>query len=452
MKSKKYSTEHAPRAHASQIGAEGNTNRSQAIFIAYFLLLSGTVLSAGCDSGGGTGNIDPSDTLKVELDTVPEVLVEGSSIELTVREDGAYKFGVWRYSRGGGNEWLVSFLGAAGLVVATNDVQPRASTGYLWNTDLDLGRFALTDIPGEESGIFLLDRSLDKYEITNWPENLNAPVNADGSHRLYGDNMAWLSIEGTMAGSGTIDEELKDVRVGSSVFIVEDSEYRNVIFFRYDIMNIGDDVIPEVFVGYFSDTDLNNRLTYGLKCSEGGVGPANNQSAYDMSRDLVYTYFKPVAADGDLDPVCYGISTGFAFLDLSTDNASTGTFSSRIVTKSPFAPYFPSFSDALIDTPARVIFAMQGLDPDGNAMMDPTTNQPTRFAFTGDPLTETGWIDERNDLRQFISKPVFSLAAGETKSLMLVWVVEQGADYTEAIARVKAKFDEVRQKTALWDY
>jgi len=408
------------------------------------------VVLQGCDGNGAQPDPDPTDSLRVDLEAFSEARVAGDHLELIVSESGSIARGFWSYHRGdGGDNWVLRFLNGAGVVIVTERDDIRASTSFSWGRDIGINKFVLSSQSGTEAGIFVLDESLDDYEITNWPIELGAPVNSDGSHKRYGDHMAWLSIEAASPTTAPGLEALNGLRVGVSVFVSEEPGFQNVVFMRYDVQNISGTAIPSVQVGYFSDTDLNHRDTPGIRCT---VNSGLNQSGYDLSRDFVYAYLKPNSSDGDLDPECYAISAGFGFLDLTSGNASQGTEASRIVTKSPFATYYPNFSDALIDDPQKLSLALRGLDADGNPMIDPSTAMPTAFAFSGDPIEGSGWLDERNDLRHLISKPEFSLGPDETKSVVVAWVLAEGESYVEAIENVRSTFASVKQARSIWDY
>jgi hypothetical protein len=119
-------------------------------------------------------------------------------------------------------------------------------------------------------------------------------------------------------------------------------------------------------------------------------------------------------------------------------------FSNRILTRWASVPYFASFSLPLIDSPEKVLLALEGLDANGNPMINPVTGMPTRFAFTGDPVTGTGWIDEPNDLRQLLSFAPVDLEPGASVHYRLAWIFASGSDLPSAIDELFRKTDLIK--------
>jgi hypothetical protein len=86
-------------------------------------------------------------------------------------------------------------------------------------------------------------------------------------------------------------------------------------------------------------------------------------------------------------------------------------------------------------------------------MINPVNNQESKFAFTGDPVTQTGWLDSSPlDVRSLLSSASFTLASGEKKRVSIVWVVEKGQDLSSALENLKSKVDDVRNNDHLWRF
>ncbi len=411
-----------------------------------------SVLGCGADSVTGppdpvTGPPDPVDSLKIELSTISSAVISNNAFSARLNKISTLRGATWKFTSQSGKELSLFLVNVSGLMIGTRHDGLQASTGVSINNTLD--RFKVIESETDSGGLYLIDRTLNDHEITNWPVELGAPTNSDGSHRLYGDKMAWAPFVAESPGSSG-KGGVEDLRIGMSVYVFEDSRYRDAIFVRYDIKNVGTESIPEVLIGFYSDVDL---VALDDSQEDCGLDYYNiNQSGYDLDRGLLYAYNRPEIVDGELSADCYGFTTGMAFLDLSAGNISNGIHSNRLVTESPSGSFYPQFSTALIQDPTTVIRALQGLDASGSPMTNPITNQTTLFSFPGDPVARTGWLDERRDIYQLLSKPAFALGAGETKSVALVWLMASGSDFGSAISELKSRYDAVIAAPELWDF
>ncbi|NIV11610.1 MAG: hypothetical protein GWN62_10105, partial [Aliifodinibius sp.] len=92
-------------------------------------------------------------------------------------------------------------------------------------------------------------------------------------------------------------------------------------------------------------------------------------------------------------------------------------------------------------------YALKGLSNFGDPMINPVTGNETKFAFTGDPITQTGWLDSiAIDVRSLLSSAPFTLAPGEKKIVSIVWIVESGQNLADALVNLKSKVDDIRNK------
>ena len=81
---------------------------------------------------------------------------------------------------------------------------------------------------------------------------------------------------------------------------------------------------------------------------------------------------------------------------------------------------------------------MKGLNPDGSPVIDPTTNQVTPFTNPGDPVAGTGWLDTNPaDRRLMLSTGPFSMAPGDTQTVVTAVIVGQGRDRLSSVKALK---------------
>lgn len=88
---------------------------------------------------------------------------------------------------------------------------------------------------------------------------------------------------------------------------------------------------------------------------------------------------------------------------------------------------------------------MQGLNPNGSAIIDPTTGQPTTFMHSGDPVQGTGWLDSNpSDRRMMLSSGAFSMAPGDTQDVEFAILVGQGTDRLSSVASLLASATSIK--------
>ncbi len=242
----------------------------------------------------------------------------------------------------------------------------------------------------------------------------------------------------------------------------------NLIFVRYRFKYVGlgapgeADVMEDVYFGVWADPDLGDY-------SDDVVGsdvPRNAGYTYNNTPDDVYGNTPPCfMIDFFSGPVAF--IPGETFIDMNGDGIYDDgdtpldtAFSNRGqiigIEEFPGAKNLPTSSfvlyingvDALRD-PSNKEEARNyilGLDRIGNAPdpctfpfgevrggVDCTTVDP-KFWFSGDPVTDVGWIATVNeDVRQMTNTGPFELIKGEENEIVVAYVVGQGVSPLDAI-------------------
>jgi len=294
------------------------------------------------------------------------------------------------------------------------------------------GNFPESNFTGEwnnkRNGIFYIEGN-KSYDTSQWPVELGAPVNNDGTPKVYGDAMCWSALTSDTAYSSIpiYSSPVKNVIVSQALYAYKRDDLNSVFFVRYEIKNNSSKDWNNVYVGFYSDTDL------------GLIG--NNRTGYDSTRGLTYTY------EDSLNNSEYSRVTGFAFLETPSN---IGTTSHRIMRKNDYIN--PDFGEYDFTSAQQILYALQGLSNSGKLMINPTTGQITSYAFTGDPVTKTGWLDTKVDVRSMISSGPFSIPAHETKKLSVVWIVNDGPNLQTALSTLKTKLEKIRIEPNLWQF
>ncbi|MDP3581067.1 MAG: hypothetical protein Q8S39_03970 [Ignavibacteria bacterium] len=312
------------------------------------------------------------------------------------------------------------YIFTSGLWLATvRDGAPASN--IIW-----CGSYPLTNyksmLNGSVSGLYKITKN--NLPADDYLKSLGIPTNSDGTIKLFGDETIFsVQTENTSLLSLPIfSTPLKNVSVSQLVWSYKRSDIKDVIFIRYGIKNNTNTTLT-FNSGYYSDTDL---------------WYSSNSVAYDSARGFSYTYDSATAV-------------GFAFLKApAMESGQPKILSHRIVRKNNYIN--PNFGEIGFTNSQQVIWALNGLDNFGNPMVNPITNKITKYAFTGNPVDSTGWLDTRVDVRNLLSIESFSVAPSETKYFTLAILKSKSDSKKNAILQILKQLDLIREQTNLWDY
>ncbi len=314
-----------------------------------------------------------------------------------------------------------------------------------------LNQFEFAQPVSEGGGLYKLSANEALQDIENWPAQDGAPAHPDGSPKMYGDEMIW----GLFRPSNEPNERVHNfsgLNVGMTSFVFHDGLLEKTLFFRYDLTNASENPVTDLHLGFGGDIDLkwNSRTSREGTCERPEVNHNQNQNGYNARKHYAFTYTKPHESDPDLAPECYGIIVGYSILDMeSTGGLSQSKLTHRILVRFRGPQQFKAVE---IKTPTQVLFALQGLSALGEPMVNPVTGEVTPFAHTGDPVSETGWLDTRRDVRNLVSIAPFDLLPGETKSMTVVVFLAQAPSFAEAVPELENAFDSIIDNRQRWDY
>ncbi|HTR80088.1 MAG TPA: T9SS type A sorting domain-containing protein [Bacteroidota bacterium] len=298
-------------------------------------------------------------------------------------------------------------------------------------------------------------------DYDNWPGDLGAPyIDVDGNGqwtpgvdkpKLYGDQELWCvyndANEANHTKTGVTAPMGIEVQVTYFGFD-QPGALGNIMFMRWKVINKSDADYDSVFVSMWADTDL---------------GDANDDLiACDTIRNLSYVY------NGDNDDgtaVGYGSkppSDGFVFFEGPQvpgnpgDSAiaygvwrhgyrNLGAYSADAYFNGSTTYPDPPLGSALF---AKEAYEYQNGIDGGTHLpyLDPVTGKPSKFAFPGDPVTESGWTMTKSglspeDVRGMISAGPFTLAKGDTQEIVGAFVIAQGADRLGSVTLLRRYVD-----------
>lgn len=200
-----------------------------------------------------------------------------------------------------------------------------------------------------------------------------------------------------------------------------DENLRNTVFLRFRIINKGTNTLDSMYTAVWSDPDVGGFTDDFVGCdTTRSLGFAYN------ARDVDFVY-------GDRPP-----AVGYAILRGPVDRATGDTLG-----LTAFDRYIGGTDPA---SSAETYRHMQGLRPDGSAIVDPTTGRPTRFFHPGDPVRGTGWLDANPaDRRMLVSSGPIRMAPGDTQEVVAAIVVGSGPGHLSSVGVVRCLTDRARR-------
>jgi len=217
------------------------------------------------------------------------------------------------------------------------------------------------------------------------------------------------------------------------------------IFLYYTIINRGSDTIEDAYVGLWADTDLGYA--------------SDDESACDTTLNLTYGY------NGiDIDEI-YGASvpalgvcllqgpavhsfgdTAFQFMHKPIQNAKLLNMTSNTAYYSGIVDYGDpeyTYSGAI-----KLHGNLQGLDRYGNPRVDPTTGLISPFMNSGDPITNSGWLQNLYlppcDPRIMLGSGPFSMESLDTQQVIYALIIGHDKTRLESIMDLKCNTNFVR--------
>jgi hypothetical protein len=282
-----------------------------------------------------------------------------------------------------------------------------------------------------------LANPLGNTDYVNWPAAEGAPTNADGTPLLIGDQTIWYACNdfdagahANLFGSGTMGVELQTTIWGYN----RPDAFGDMMFVKFLVVNKGGKTINNTFASVWADIDLGDANDDYVGC--------------DTTLGLGFNWNE--GDDGD-----YGVAApaiGYDFFQgpiipgAATDTAKA--FGRRVPGKknlkmTSFSKYIRGGGNDFGDpeTAIEAYSYMNGLNRVGQPIIDPTTNQPSKFAHPGDPVTGTGWLDPVShpaaDRRFLMTAGPFTMAPGDSQEIVIGMLIAQGSNEKESVALLK---------------
>jgi hypothetical protein len=257
----------------------------------------------------------------------------------------------------------------------------------------------------------------------------------DGTLSILGDQMMWSvfndfgpasNVGVRTAHNGASSQLALGVEIQQTTFAFSrQGPLGNTVFVRYKIINKGANTLSNAFVSQWADPDLGGFTDDFVGCdttlSVGYVYNATNNDEQYGTRPpaLGFDFLQgPKVVVAPLDTVTLGLASFNKYVNGGGPQDSTESYN-----------------------------FMKGLNGDGSPLINAVTGQPTKFNVSGDPVTNTGWLDSSpSDRRLMLSSGPFTMASGASQEVVVGIVVAQGESRLASVALMKC-FDKAVQAT-----
>ena len=319
--------------------------------------------------------------------------------------------------------WMGALVGGnvrASVAEYSDDYRPGAAPGGVPEADnAALKVYKLNRVYLDANGaidVATRDAVLADYVAGAVPRGAPAvSVNSDGTLSIIGDQMLWSVYNDLGKGAdhnGASSARPLGVEIQQTTFAFSrQGPLGNTVFLKYKIINRGGSTISNAYVSQWSDPDLGGFTDDLVGCdtvlSVGYVYNAtNNDEQYGTQTPCVgYDFLQ--------GPLVAGTPLGLASFNKYPNGGG------------------PQDS-------VETYNYMQGLNGDGTPLINAVTGLPTKFNVSGDPVTNTGWLDSSpSDRRLMLSSGPFTMAPGETQEVVVGIVVAQGSSRLASVALMK---------------
>ncbi|MCI0698429.1 T9SS type A sorting domain-containing protein [candidate division KSB1 bacterium] len=265
-----------------------------------------------------------------------------------------------------------------------------------------------------------LANPLRNPDYVNWPIADGAPIDASGKPLLLGTSTAWAvfndfndTLHAKHFGTKPMGVE---VQMTAWAFDRRDA-FGDMMFFKFKFINKSGKNIKDAYTAFWADID---------------IGDARDLVGCDTALSLGYHYKTQSDALYGPNPPAIGYVLLEGPTIASTARVPMIAFHKQI-NGAGLPGYYPYPEDGL-----EAYIYIQGFDKHGGSIIDPLTNQSTKFWHAGDPVAGTGWLDDRpSDKRFLMSSGPFNLADGDGQQAVVGIVIAQGKTWQESVTLLK---------------
>jgi len=283
----------------------------------------------------------------------------------------------------------------------------------------------------------------NEIDYNEWPVEFGAPSYINGSPKLFGDQMLWTvynSYDHTVF--GRFNNNLPHFADSISPIPIEiqqltfakQKEFEDVVFFEFTIINKGNYVFQDVISSIWTDIDFRD-IFHNYAAVDTTL-----QLAYCWGRDDSYGIAPAVGYQLLYGPKVTSIGDKALFRGKEIENYKNLKMSSFHGIVDDAQPGNHGDYSTYFD---EIWNISHGLESDGTQIINPKTNEPTKFYWSGDPITNNGWIytDEFSSTGGgagfYMFTGPFDIEPNDTQWIMLALFPALGETNLESITKLR---------------
>jgi len=208
---------------------------------------------------------------------------------------------------------------------------------------------------------------------------------------------------------------------------------KNVIYQEYRIINRSNEVWNEAYFNFYSDDDL------GESQNDAEGIDTNLRLAYTYNfTQTDYIYGNGPPAVGNLivrAPLVYTGNSNDTVFYYEGKNKNLKIGYKEMSLNSTVIYHDDSFEPSNY---TQTYNAIRGFKNDGNPHINPVTNQPTKYMYSGDPVTGNGWIKSNSgDMRFYQGFGPMTINPGDTQIIVMAQVIAKGSSNLNSITKLR---------------
>ena len=295
--------------------------------------------------------------------------------------------------------------------------------------------------------IGLVDTLNGGKDYLEWPSEYGAEINKYSYPVIYDHQIIWTcynSLDSTINDRKVWNNHLDTlpvmpIEIHQTAYASEwglQSWLKDVVFFEWTIINKGSESIDSAYFGLWADIDIYYSMA--------------NYPAVDTSIQLGYCWCPLDSSFINRTPYSVGYILKHGPVIPSQGDSAVFKGRKKNNYKNLQLTSFHGISDdAAVNPLTRPALSrsdawnfVKGLDGNGNIIIDPTSGLETKFPFSGDPVTERGWLCNYGTgggagLVMF-SGP-FTFAPQDTQWVMVALLASTGENYKDAVSKLRQK-------------
>jgi len=267
----------------------------------------------------------------------------------------------------------------------------------------------------------------DATDVAEWPVTDGAPVDEFGDPDQLGNQMCWSVYNDADAeGHANMATDPLGVEIQQSTFgFAAKGALDNVIFLKYTIINKGGNTLDSMYISLWADPDVGDAGDDLVGCDT----VLSLGYCYNEGSDAIYGVPVPaVGFDFFQGPIVPSVG------DTAVIPGSAPIPDHKVLGMTSFNKYINGTDP---QNAQEVYNYMSGLNRDGSVVTDPDGIE-TKFFVPGDPVEDSGWIDDASADRRFMmSTGPFVMEPNDTQVVLAAVLAAQGTNNLRSIKELK---------------